>query len=112
MRRRLATAATILVLLMAAGCGIGRTRGTSVAEVDARIRALIPAGAHQTRVAAVLDSLRVERSAYDPRAHEMRAIWRKTSVQPLTHSDIQARFVFDDQGALVLYDLKKSFTGP
>lgn len=111
-RRTQAIAGAILVLLLAAGCGIGHARRTTVAELDARIRERIPAGTHHARVAAVLDSLEADRSAYDPNAREMRAIWRRTTGKAFTHGDIQARFRFDARGTMVGYAVKESFTGP
>lgn len=103
-------AVNIFLVLLAFGYGGWLRASVTVAEVDARLKNRLPAGVHHTRVAAVLDSLKVERSEYDQEARKIYAVWRRTRVELFSEYGIEGRFSFDDRGALVDYELEETFT--
>ncbi len=97
-------------LVLAATCTALALRRTTVGEIDRLLSKHVPVGSPHQRVTAVLDSLGVEHSSYDASVREIRAIWRRTSVDLFQHTSIEARFLFDEAGQLVRYELMESIT--
>ena len=83
----------------------------TVAQVESVLRERTPAGVGHERVITVLDSLEVEHSAFNPQERYVLAMWRKTSRSMFVDKSIQARFLFDDGGRLIKYEVKELSTG-
>lgn len=97
-----------VALLMSLGCG---GSGLRVADVEGMLKERIPVGSSTQHVGAVLDSMKVEHSPYDPAKRDMLAIWRRTKRSLFDEQSIQAHLQFDEAGRLVSYNVKELSTG-
>jgi hypothetical protein len=82
------------------------------ARIKASVEQTIPLGADQARVAAVLDSLRIEHSGYDQAKHQILAIARNVSRTSTTTTALQITLQFDSAGKLRGRDFTPVYTGP
>ena len=78
---------TWLLLLLVLGCG-GRTE--TAEQLSAELNQSVPHLADPGRVIAVLDSLHIRHSSFDPSSHRIEGKMRGVRIE----------FVFDEQGRL------------
>jgi hypothetical protein len=109
-RRRWIRALVVLGASSAMGLFLLTSPRLTVQDVEAQLQRLVSPGATIGEVAAKLDSLGVDRSPLTPESTELRALWRRTRVGLIDESSIQARFLFDERGALIRYEVKELIT--
>jgi hypothetical protein len=95
--------------VMVLACGHSRT---SAAKLDGVISEVLPVGTDRERVVTVLDSMRIEHSAFHSSTDTIIAIVRDVSRTLTTRQDIQVVFKFDHQGKLHAHTVEDIFTGP
>lgn len=98
-----------LSLLFGANCS---RQKLTVQVVDSRVSSAVPVGTHSTRVLAVLDSLKIEHSALDPRTGTIAAMVPDTDRKGIVTRSFHFTFVFDSTGSLVSHSVKEVLTGP
>jgi hypothetical protein len=108
MIRSVRAASVFATLLLSLGCG---GSGLKVADVEGMLKERLPVGSSSQQVSAVLDSMKVEHSAYDPAKRDMLAMWRRTKRSLFDEQSIQAQFQFDEGGRLVSYNVEELSTG-
>jgi hypothetical protein len=86
-----------LLLLLALGCGGHRE---TAQQLNAELNQAVPHLADPGRVIAVLDSLQIQHSRYDPSTRAIRGTVRDSSSTLLHRRSIRVAFVFDEQGRL------------
>ncbi len=99
----------ILGLAMMSGCGSKRI---SLPEVEAAIRQGIPLGASDSLVAATLDEMKIEHSAFDQDKRAIQAIVRSTAKSATTTTSVQVVFSFNPDRRLADYAFREVLTGP
>lgn len=103
---------TSLALSLFLGASCNNRQKLTAETVDARVSSAMPVGTHSTRVLAVLDSLRIEHSALDPRTGTVAAMVPDTNQKGVVTRSFHFTFVFDSTGSLVSHSVKEVFTGP
>lgn len=69
-------------------------------------------GSEHSTVTAVLDSLQIEHSAYEPDEHRIDAIVRNTAYTFPISTSLSIILTFDDDGRLERSEFKDVYTGP
>ncbi|HTD61128.1 MAG TPA: hypothetical protein VK679_10770 [Gemmatimonadaceae bacterium] len=85
------------LLLLVLGCG---GRGETAAHLSDELNQAVPHLANPGRVIAVLDSLHISHSSFDPGSHSINGKVRDSSSTFFHHRSIRLEFVFDEQGRL------------
>jgi hypothetical protein len=93
------------LLLLALGCS---RRGETAQQVNDQLNQAVPHLADPGRVVAVLDSLHIEHSRFDPSSHRIEGKVRDSSSTLFHHRSIYLLFVFDEQGRLRQRTIKHS----
>jgi hypothetical protein len=93
------------LLLLALGCG---GRGETAQQVNDELNHAVPHLADPGRVIAVLDSLHIDHSSFDPGSHSIKGKVRDASSTLFHHRSIYLSFVFDEQGRLRQRTIKHS----
>jgi hypothetical protein len=96
-------------LCLVLGCG---RKGTTARQANDRVSAVIPSGSDESQVVAVLDSMKIEHSAFQADSKTIMAIERDVSHDAITRRAIQLEFTFDAQRKLVSHTATDVFTGP
>jgi len=85
------------LLLLVLACG---GRGETAAHLNDELNQAVPHLADPGRVVAVLDSLHIAHSSFDPGSHRIEGKVRDSSSTLFHHRSIHLEFVFDGQGRL------------
>jgi hypothetical protein len=109
-RRSIVVTVVLCALTVALGATAWFGPRTTPAELHALLREETPIGSTTQRVAAFLDSARVEHSAYRTRERAVYAIWRGTTVGLVSHSSLEVRFFFDGENRLSRYEVEEVVT--
>ena len=99
----------ILGLTVMSGC---RSKRISLGEVETSIRQRIPLGATDSLVAATLDEMKIEHSAFDQSKGSIQAIVRSTAKSATTETSVQVVFTFNSDRRLTDYSFREVLTGP
>jgi len=83
-------------------------RGETAQQVNDELNQAVPHLADPGRVIAVLDSLHIDHSSFDPGSHSIKGKVRDASSTLFRHRSIQLVFVFDEQGRLRQRTIKHS----
>lgn len=102
---------TIVAAAIAATGACTKHRITT-SQVNAVLARTLPVGSSPQRVVIVLDSLKIEHSAYDLRDWTLRGTIRRASKSLTTEGCVQLQFAFDEHGRLVGHTTTEGFTGP
>lgn len=92
-----------------AGCTENRM---TVGDIERRIGSAIPHGTHQSRVLAILDSLKLEHSEFSPTSRTIAATVPDSSKKGIVTRSFHIIFSFDSAGALSSHTTRELFTGP
>lgn len=99
----------ILGLHVMPGC---RNQRISLDEVETSIRQRVPLGAPDSLVAAALDEMKIEHSAFDPGTGSIQAIVRSVAMSATTTTSVQIVFTFNSDSRLTDCTFREVFTGP
>jgi hypothetical protein len=86
-----------LIVLLVLGCG---GRRETAQELNTELNQAVPHLSDPGRVIAVLDSLQIQHTEFDPSTRAIRASVRDSASTLLHRRTIQLAFVFDGQGRL------------
>ena len=100
--------ATLIVLHL----GACIPKKLTVAAVDQYISGAVPVGTEHSRVAVILDSLRLEHSAFDQKSRTIVARMPDDRKRVIVKRTFLITFVFDAEGKLASHTAKEAFTGP
>jgi hypothetical protein len=81
-------------------------------QVERRISTAVPAGTERNRVLAILDSLKLEHSAFDEKTRTIAAMVPDSSKKAMITRSFHITLVFDTAGRLSSHTIKEIFTGP
>ena len=85
------------LLLLALGCG---GPGETAGQLNTELNQAVPHLSDPGRVIAVLDSLHIDHSSYDPSTRMIKGHVRAASSTLLHPRSIRLEFLFDEQGRL------------
>jgi hypothetical protein len=106
MKLRLVALAVSLTVVALLGIPLPRHVRITADQEEDRLERLVPPGTTLGQVIFVLDSLGLDHGRYDPAAHTLRAIDRRTSTTLLTSDNIRINLYFDADSQLVSRELK------
>src|SRR5579862_2003309 len=102
-----------MALVMCLSMGGCSGSGMTAAELDQRISARVTVGMDPRRVLAVLDSMGIEHSEYEPKTRSVMAVVPdKRQFGRIVTRSLHIAFRFDSAGTLTSHSVSELFTGP
>ena len=110
LRRLLLRNCSVLLSVLSLGaCGHQKM---TVADLDKRISEAVPVGTEQTRVLEILDSLKLQHSAFDEKTRSIAAMVADSAKKGVVTRSFHITLFFDSTGKLSSHTTKELFTGP